>query len=410
MLIPIRTDRPRIRPAYVTVTLIVICVLVQLCGLFLPSVQVMSDGAPIEAPLLVVRYGLWGSHPTLIALVAHMFIHGGILHLAGNMLFLWIFGSLIEDVLRPAWFLALYLGGGLMAALAHISISALLGRNLDVPMVGASGAIAAVMGLFMLRFHKTRVQIFYLLWFRGGAFWIRSIWALAIWIGLEVISGMIDAAATRGGGGVAHWAHVGGFVVGAVAAPFIGGVEQANREYVTDDPHTNVEYVRRGEHVAAVEKALRADPHNADLMLELAHACRRAGDTSRATDAYLRCLSDFGGRRLIERAAAVYLELHAFNDAAAVPAEVLLPVAEHLETEHPDMAVAAYRSLVRRHVTRPEAESALLRLSVLYRDTLRQPFEALACLNEFLQRYPSSQRAGEAQQARQELDAELRLR
>src|SRR5439155_26285411 len=97
--------------------------------------------------------------PTLLTFFTHMFVHGGWLHLIGNMLFLWIFGSLIEDALRPWGLALLFLGGGIMAALAHIAMSLAFGKPVDVPMVGASGAIAAIMGLFTLRFWRTRVEI-----------------------------------------------------------------------------------------------------------------------------------------------------------------------------------------------------------------------------------------------------------
>src|SRR6478672_4447648 len=95
-LLPLRTDRPRIRPAYLTIALIAINVLVHLYSMIAPPVQVAAivEGQRVtfhESPL-VVYYGLWGSHPTLLTFFTHMFIHGGLLHLAGNMLFLWIFG------------------------------------------------------------------------------------------------------------------------------------------------------------------------------------------------------------------------------------------------------------------------------------------------------------------------------
>src|SRR5690348_1346158 len=139
MLLPLRTDRPRIRPAYLTVTLIVVNTLVFLYGLLLPPLEVTGTlhGQEVQGEVsrLIWEHGLWGDHPTFQAFFTHMFIHAGLLHLAGNMLFLWIFGSLIEDTLRPWGLLALYLGGGVLAALAHIGISAAAGHDLALPMV-----------------------------------------------------------------------------------------------------------------------------------------------------------------------------------------------------------------------------------------------------------------------------------
>src|SRR5262249_36556883 len=153
-------------------------------------------------------------------------------------------------------------------------------------MVGASGAIAAIMGLFILRFYRTQVEIFYLLgMFRVGTFWAASVWVLLVWIGLEILSAVLDP-----NGSVAHWAHIGGFVAGALAAVFVGSVRAAKQEYFSDDPEANVEYVRRGEQVAAAQRALRADPNNAYLLRRLAEGCRQAGEYQQATAAYQRCV------------------------------------------------------------------------------------------------------------------------
>ncbi len=401
LILPYKTDRPRIRPAYLTITLIVINVLVQVIQWNTPEVQVQvgrgAEAEMIPMPMVIASYGLWGSHPTLEAMFTHMFVHGGLLHLAGNMLFLWIFGSLIEDVLRPWGLAALYFGGGLMAAATHVFVSAAVGHDLNVPLVGASGSVAAVMGLFMLRFHRTKVRIvmgfLLIFWWR---FWVRAVWALAYWIGLEVIDGVLSNMDTEGSG-TAHWAHIGGFAAGAIVAPFIGGLTQAQKEYITDDPQTNVEYVRRGEIVSAEEKTLAADPTNAYQMRRLARAYREAGEYEDATATYLRSIHRFASRNMLEQAAEVYLELMEHNDAAEIPPEVLLKLAQHLEEHHLAMAVWTYQALTVRHPTRPEAELALLRLAVLYKETLLQPEQAARCLQEFFHRYPQSEWIPQAQ-------------
>ena len=408
LLLPYRTDRPRIRPAYLTAALILACALVQVCASFLPHVPVtLSVGGEtltVLEPLVVARYGFLGDRPSLLTLLAHSFVHDGWLHLAGNMLFLWIFGSLIEDAIRPWSLAALYLGGGILAAVTHVGITLALGQPVDTPLVGASGAVAALMGLFMLRFHKTRVGIFWgcLAW--HGTFWVRSMGVLLYWAVMQVLLGILTAV--LGGGGTAHWAHVGGFLAGALAAPFLGSVSAARQEYFTDDPETNVEYVRRNEAVAAVERALRSEPGNAYEMRRLAQAYRHAGEYERATRTYHDCICRFAGRSMMDQAASVYLELLEHDEAASFPPDVLAKLAQHLETTHVQQSVAAYQALVRQHVTRPEAEQALLRLSTLHSRTLAQPAEAVRCLAEFLQRYPNSHRAGEARSMYESLSAQ----
>jgi membrane associated rhomboid family serine protease len=411
-IVPFRTDRPRIRPAYATITLIVICTLVQVWSWFAPEVPMpvtLGSGTVIvPQPAPIAQFGLRANDASLLTFLAHQFVHGGLLHLASNILFLWLFGSLIEDALRPWGFLALFLGGGFMAGLAHLGISQALGHAGDVPLVGASGAIAAIMGLFMLRFYRTRVEVFYFVFiFLRGTFWVRSAWALAFWISLEVLSAVLDALASGGGGGVAHWAHVGGFAAGAFAAPFLGSYSAAKQEYITDDPETNVEYVKRGEHVAAAEKALRADAGNAYLMRRLAQAYQHAGEYERATETYQRCVYRFASRGMMDQAAEVYLELLDYNDAPSLPAETLLKLAQHLESARLQQAAAAYHNLAENHPTRPEAEYALLRLAAIYHGSYGRPYDAARFLYEFLQRYPQSRWAGEARASYESLLAQL---
>jgi membrane associated rhomboid family serine protease len=406
MLIPFRTDRPRLRPAYLTITLIVVNTLIHFYQMTVPEVtipvQIGGQIYGIEQSPLVLQHGLWGSHPTLAAIFSHMFLHADLFHLAGNMLFLWLFGSLIEDAIRPWGLAALYVGGGIAAAAAHISMTRAMGGNLNVPMIGASGAIAAVMGLSMLRFYKTRVQIFYWIYSVRGTFWAQSLWALLVWVGKEVLDGVLDPA-----GGVAHWAHVGGFAAGAVVAPFIGSVKAAKSEYFTDDPADNVEYLKRSEQVAGAERALRGEPNNAYLMRRLAAAQRHAGEYERAVETYQRCISSFASRNLLDQAADVYLELMEYNENAALPPEMRLQIARHMEQNRPKEAAVAYRLQLEQFPEHPTAELALLRLSALYIQKLSQPREGARYLDQFLQRYPNSQWAEGARREREKLEQQI---
>jgi membrane associated rhomboid family serine protease len=138
-----------------------------------------------------------------------MFMHGGWMHLAGNMLFLWIFGDNLEDMFGHVGFLIFYLVCGVAADMAHI----LPDPNSQVPLVGASGAIAGVMGGYLLLFPKARVDVLliFIVFFRvfSLAAWI----VLMAWFGMQIFSGMNTPTA---GGGVAYWAHAGGFVAGVL--------------------------------------------------------------------------------------------------------------------------------------------------------------------------------------------------
>jgi membrane associated rhomboid family serine protease len=145
-----------------------------------------------------------------------MFLHGSIIHLAGNMLFMWVFGNNIEDRLGKARFVVFYLAGGLVAAAAHFALN----PSSTVPIVGASGAIAAVMGAYLVWFPdapvRTLVLFFFILIVR-----IRAKWLLLVWFIMQFF--------TDPNSGVAWGAHVGGFVFGALVALLIRTSRPAQR-------------------------------------------------------------------------------------------------------------------------------------------------------------------------------------
>ncbi len=142
-----------------------------------------------------------------------MFVHGGLAHLAGNMLFLWIFGDNVEDRLGHGRFLAFYLTCGVAAALAQTALD----PSSPVPMVGASGAIAGVMGAYLVMYPQSRVLMLFP--FPLMLFEVPAIVFLALWFVVQFISGLGSLATIGAGdltGGVAFWAHVVGFAAGLV--------------------------------------------------------------------------------------------------------------------------------------------------------------------------------------------------
>lgn len=147
--------------------------------------------------------------PPAATAVTSMFLHGGWLHLAGNLLYLWIFGNNVEDRLGHLRFLLFYLGCGIAAAAAQIAPD----PGSTIPMVGASGAISGVLGAYLVLFPRSRVVVFIPISFML-LHEIRAFWLLVIWFALQLVS----AVAAPDSAGVAWWAHVGGFVAGAVVA------------------------------------------------------------------------------------------------------------------------------------------------------------------------------------------------
>ena len=147
-----------------------------------------------------------------------MFMHGGLAHIAGNMLYLWIFGDNVEDSMGPVKYLAFYLVGGVVASLTHI----LTNPGSQIPTVGASGAIAAVLGAYLVLFPNSRVQTFIPLGFFMRLTMVPASIVLGMWFILQLFSGLMSLGVPDVGG-VAFWAHIGGFIAGVVMAKLLAG-------------------------------------------------------------------------------------------------------------------------------------------------------------------------------------------
>lgn len=145
-------------------------------------------------------------------LITNMFIHAGIAHLLGNMIYLWIFGDNIEAIIGNLPFLGFYLIGGIFASFIH----SVLDPTSTIPAVGASGAISALMGAYLIMFPKSQIKMIFVVFFK--IFYISAVLFLGFWIVQQLISGFQPKTQ---GGGVAWWAHIGGFAYGLIAGYFI---------------------------------------------------------------------------------------------------------------------------------------------------------------------------------------------
>ncbi len=142
------------------------------------------------------------------SLLSSMFMHGGWFHILGNMLFLWVFGDNVEDVMGPGRFFAFYILCGLAAAAAQIATN----PSSTVPMVGASGAIGGVMGAYAVLYPRARVHLLIILFVYVTTISVPAILMLGYWFVLQLLSGVYSLGSS--GGGVAFWAHIGGFLAG----------------------------------------------------------------------------------------------------------------------------------------------------------------------------------------------------
>jgi membrane associated rhomboid family serine protease len=182
----------------------------------------------VNGPVFIAR---WSYRPSeivagrnLITLLTAMFIHGGWFHIIGNMIFFWAFGPEIEDTMGRARFLVFYLSGGLAATLAQV----LINPDSSIPNLGASGAIAAVMGAFLITFPRDRFRTIVFLGIFVTIVFIPAIILVGLWFVLQFFSEVGSLAVQQTGGGIAYAAHIGGFVFGVVLAPLF---ESHRRRY-----------------------------------------------------------------------------------------------------------------------------------------------------------------------------------
>ena len=226
-MFPISDDNPtRITP-FVTYTLIGLNIFIFLYELSLTPAQLeqfLQLYAVVPKELTASFQGIAVNQPVPepMTLITSQFLHGGFLHILGNMLFLWIFGNNIEDQLGHIKYLIFYLACGILAALSQWIFSTTSG----IPSLGASGAIAGVMGAYILRFPRASIRTLVFLGFFVTFIDIPAIFFLGIWFVQQALYGIasLNVPSNIGmeSGGVAYWAHAGGFVFGAILGPLLG--------------------------------------------------------------------------------------------------------------------------------------------------------------------------------------------
>lgn len=242
---------------------------------------------------LFARFGFVPSAPSWSGLIGSMFLHAGWMHLLGNMYLLWLCGCTVEDNWGRPLFAALYFAGGLVAS----NVQAAAFPDSAVPMVGASGAISGLMGIFLIRYFRARIRFFYVLVVIFGTFHAPAWLMLPLWIGNQLLSAVVLSASS----GVAFWAHVGGFFFGVAAALAVkwSYVEEAflapaihrhTNLLATDHDHSEaLRAMEDGRHRQAIEmlqEVLKSRRDDVDAMRLLAQAYHLADLPAEAMTRY----------------------------------------------------------------------------------------------------------------------------
>ena len=225
-MIPVRDEIPTRETPVVNYLLIAVNVAVFIGMAMIPEAQLDA---------FVNKYAMVPSHfadgvnlSDILTIFTSMFMHAGLAHIGGNMLYLWIFGDNVEDRLGHVRYLVFYLVGGLVADLAHF----LIDPYSPIPTVGASGAISAVLGAYLVYFPGSQITTYVPL--PRGIFYRMTMLPAAVVLGFWFIFQLFDGVAALGGadvGGVAVWAHIGGFVAGMVMAKLIPGQRRTRQAY-----------------------------------------------------------------------------------------------------------------------------------------------------------------------------------
>jgi membrane associated rhomboid family serine protease len=219
-VIPLRDANPTRHTPIITVALIVACFVA-----FAFELGRLASGGTESLDAFVTEWGIvpaeltaaWSAGSVLtvetLTLLTSQFLHGGWLHLLGNLLFLWIFGNNVEDRLGRLRFLVFYLVGGAVAGLTQVAID----PESTIPTIGASGAIAATLGAYLVLFPRARITSLVFLGFFYQLINVPALVVLLFWFVLQLVDGIASLGVTDASGGVAFFAHIGGFVFGALA-------------------------------------------------------------------------------------------------------------------------------------------------------------------------------------------------
>ena len=235
-MIPISDRNPTRRFPVTNLTLIAVNSVVFLYELSLKSRQldrlILTWGVVPNNVLFALTHPAQAPLPIWVTLITSQFIHAGWLHIVGNMIFLWVFGDNVEDVLGSFSYLIFYLVSGVAAGIAQV----LVGGPGDVPSIGASGAIAGVLGAYLLLYPWARISILLPIFIIFWTIDLPAVLVIGWWFIQQAFYG-VAALSTTAAGGVAFWAHVGGFITGAfLIVPFLGRRRRHVRFLYDQDP------------------------------------------------------------------------------------------------------------------------------------------------------------------------------
>lgn len=330
------------------------------------------------------KYAFVPARPTLLSYITANFLHGGWLHIIGNMWFLWLSGFILED----NWGRVIYSVFYLIAGAAALQFYAWCAPGSFMPLVGASGAVAALMGAFLVRFPKLKIDMALFVFFMRFRFKAPAYYLLPLWLVMEFLYGSVSGTSSP----VAHWAHVGGFLFGMAGAYAIkaSGLEQKANEEIeaklgwSADPeivraNDALDNSRLDEAASILENYLKQKPGSLDALDLLQKVHWRRSDTP----AYLQTTAQLCQAHLkAQDSDAAWRDFETYTEAGGdkLPPATWLEIARLLETQqHFDRAATEYERLAAAYSAEKQSILALVAAGRLYLKRLSRPDQALAC-------------------------------
>jgi membrane associated rhomboid family serine protease len=385
LFFPIGTETRGARAPIGTILLLLFFLCFQTLATFRPDLFVQ-----------LVRSAYVPSSPSWSGALLGLFLHADWMHLAANAIYLAVFGWQIESRMGSAPLFVFFACGGMLATWVQGIVTPTTSWAFHAPVIGASGAVAALLGVSVVRFPHRRVRIAYFLFTivgglaRASVIHLHAVLACAIWFGLQIVHGL--AAWGNGGSSVAYAAHAGGFVAGMCAA-FAAGLSRRVREEVHLDRGTR--YFERGEWHAALGELtthLRLVPDDFSAARMRAQALHFAGDSAESMREYRRLLREARRDHDLDRSAELHREMWGRGIYSDLSASALLRLAfDFQKSVHPEEAVGAYQEMQVRYPNHPGADLALLRAGEILWGKLGRIEDGRRMLGRLLASYPNSE-------------------
>ena len=360
------------------------------------KIRMMEDTSKLQAEMdslntqflslsktsITEQYAFVPAQPTAISYLTANFLHGGWLHLIGNMWFLWLAGFVLEDV----WGRWLYSVFYLIAGAAALQFYAWSNPGSITPTLGASGAVAALMGAFLVRFPKMKIEMAWLFFFKLYRFKAAAYWLLPFWLAIEIFYGTLFGSSS----GVAHWAHVGGFLFGALAALAIqhSGIEHKTNKAIeeklgwSNDPELEqassmMDHGQLPDAIVLLTNYVAVKPNSLDAWNLLRTIYTRQSDTKSYLDATVKTCALHLKAHEIEAAFKDYAEF--VDSGGKMPAATWLELCKGAEEmQEFDRAFAEYHELTQTYPSERQALTAQLSAARLCLKRLNRPEDALA--------------------------------